>query len=231
MFHAISWRMLLGTAGTPFAPISCLALSTISPQLSATGFSWCRAGSRDGCSPPHPCLIVSVCFHSAEAFLIDVVELFIMHKLVDGHCTSVSVYHAVFFSFTWAINWLEILARTWQFPATCSDWFSKALVVCLGSFLSPMGQFLLSVASWHKASALLAGFKLEQALEIEWFLAFFFWELNFANGQGVAVGTGTLTACGPMPDLVWALGASYGLLMWNKLINSIALNVSASNSQ
>lgn len=30
MFHAISWRMLLGTAAAPFAPISCLALSITS---------------------------------------------------------------------------------------------------------------------------------------------------------------------------------------------------------
>lgn len=61
------------------------------------------------------------------------------------------VFTMLFF-FTWAINWLEILARPWQFPATCSGCFSKAGVGHGGLF----GKFSLSCGAVFALSGLMA---------------------------------------------------------------------------
>lgn len=95
---------MLKGGGAPCALISWIPLhhfsSSFSLQIQLVQFrSPQEEGEASGVTSTPPCLQTnsSLCFQSAEAFLIDVAELFMGHKLADGHCLFVTVYHAFFF--------------------------------------------------------------------------------------------------------------------------------------
>lgn len=92
--------------GAPCALISWAPLhhfsSSFSLQIQLVQFkSPQEEGEASGVAgtPPYLQTNSSLCFQSAEAFLIDVAELFMGYKLADGHCLFVTVYHALFFFF------------------------------------------------------------------------------------------------------------------------------------
>lgn len=135
--------------GAPCALISWAPLhhfsSSFSLQIQLVQFrSPQEEGEASGVAgtPPYLQTNSSLCFQSAEAFLIDVAELFMGYKLADGHCLFVTVYHALFFFFSsmWDVHCLEIFGQIHQFPATCSDHLSK-VGVGLGGLC---GKFSLS---------------------------------------------------------------------------------------
>lgn len=95
---------MLKGGGAPCALISWIPLhhfsSSFSLQIQLVQFrSPQEEGEASGVTGTPSCLQTnsSLCFQSAEAFLIDVAELFMGHKLADGHCLFVTVYHAFFF--------------------------------------------------------------------------------------------------------------------------------------